>query len=75
MAAHDETAHDRPQDDPQVVCAQCSKEMPADLAIHPEGQEYALYFCTPECHAEWRKEKADRVEREHRGHSGTDQGR
>ena len=65
--------HDHSDD--VVVCTECRKEVPADLAIQPEGEDYALFFCTPECHAQWRASKGDPLEREHRRHSGTDQGR
>jgi hypothetical protein len=70
----DDAAADHGHDD-RVTCDQCRRLVPADLAIHPEGEDYALYFCTPECHARWRAEKADALAREHRRHSGTDQGR
>jgi hypothetical protein len=75
MSADAETDHQGPSHNEQVVCSQCQEQIPADLAIQPEGEEYALYFCTPECFAKWRAEKADPLEREHRAHSGTDQGR
>jgi len=62
-------------DDDRVVCSQCNKHIPADLAIQPEGEDYVVFFCTPECYAKWRAEKADPLEHRHRKHSGTDQGR
>jgi hypothetical protein len=70
----DDPAADHGRDD-RVICEQCGRLVPADLAIHPEGADYALHFCTPECHAQWRAGRADALEREHRRHSGTDQGR
>lgn len=51
-------------------CDQCQREIPADEVVHPEGQDYALAFCSPACHARWRDEQAEPVVSLHRQRSG-----
>jgi len=74
MPAEHEDRRATPQAPQPVPCAWCKTEIPADEAIQPEGQEYALYFCSPECYATWRREQAEALELAHRRRSGTDQG-
>lgn len=53
-------------------CEQCQQEIPPDEALHPEGQDYTLAFCSPACHALWRDEQAEPVISQHRQRSGRD---
>lgn len=40
----------------KVPCIVCSKEVPESAALHPESEEYVLYFCSINCYDRWRKE-------------------
>ncbi|MBK1705235.1 hypothetical protein CKO40_11945 [Halochromatium glycolicum] len=51
-------------------CEQCQREVPPDEALHPEGQDYTLAFCSPACHALWREEQAEPLISRHRQRSG-----
>ncbi|WPL18387.1 hypothetical protein Thiowin_03458 [Thiorhodovibrio winogradskyi] len=53
-------------------CEQCQREIPPDEALHPEGQDYTLAFCSPGCHAVWRDREVEPVASSHRKHGGRD---
>ncbi len=54
----------------EVRCNYCGEWLPGDEAISPEGDEYVLYFCGLECHAQWEAERAADTENEFGAHSG-----
>jgi hypothetical protein len=43
-----------------VVCKTCGKEIPKSAAITPEGVNYAMHFCGPECLGRWKEEERRR---------------
>lgn len=43
--------------EPTVPCHVCGREVPRSEAVHPEGVDYALYFCGVDCVARWRQEQ------------------
>ncbi|WP_295882855.1 DUF3330 domain-containing protein [uncultured Thiohalocapsa sp.] len=51
-----------------LECAECRVQIPADEALAAEGQDYIVYFCSPECHAAW--EQAHRTDAADRGSAG-----
>jgi hypothetical protein len=65
---HDATDRDNRWPKP-LQCGQCQREVPADEAIHPEGQDYTLAFCSPACHTLWRDAQGPLGAR-HRDRSG-----
>jgi hypothetical protein len=38
----------------KLACGECGREIPRDEAVVAEGQDYVLYFCSPDCQAAWR---------------------
>jgi len=70
MAADDDSTGQEATWPTPLRCGQCQREIPADEALHPEGQDYTLAFCSPACYALWRDEQADPVVSEHRQRSG-----
>jgi hypothetical protein len=40
-----------------IACDVCKKEIPKAAALHPEGEEYVLNFCSIECLDYWKKEQ------------------
>lgn len=70
MADDDDHAATQSDWPTQLRCKQCQQEIPADEALHPEGQDYTLAFCSPECYALWSEEQADPVVASHRQRSG-----
>lgn len=40
-----------------VSCEICLKEIPVSEATNAEGVEYFLYFCGPECFAQWEEQE------------------
>lgn len=54
----------------QVRCGYCEEWLPADEAVSPEGDDYALFFCGTECHAAWLAERAAAVDGDFERHSG-----
>lgn len=61
---------DEDADKNEVRCNYCSEWLPGDEAISPEGDDYVLYFCGVECHAQWEAERAAGLEKEFAAHSG-----
>lgn len=49
----------------KISCEVCKKLIPKDVALHPEGQGYVLYFCSTECMDYW-QEKEEKKERKNR---------
>jgi YHS domain-containing protein len=43
----------------KIACEVCKKIIPKAAAIHPEGKEYVLYFCSTECMNYWEEEKKE----------------
>lgn len=43
-----------------VSCAVCETELPSELAIAYEGEDYRLWFCSSECRAQWQREQPER---------------
>ncbi len=41
----------------KIACEVCQKEIPKAAALHAEGQEYVLHFCSIECLDYWKKEQ------------------
>lgn len=50
-----------------LECAECRVQIPADEALAAEGQDYIVYFCSPECHVAW--EQAHRTDAADPGNS------
>jgi len=42
-----------PEHPTQVPCGNCRDEVPRSAAIHPEAEDYALYFCGLKCYRQW----------------------
>lgn len=40
----------------KIACHVCKKLIPKAAAVHPEGQEYVLHFCSIECLDHWKKQ-------------------
>ncbi len=40
-----------------IACDICKKEIPKAAALHPEGEEYVLNFCSIECLDYWKEEQ------------------
>lgn len=71
MSPNDPQVKDAAGTAPETIdCAFCKKLIPASEAVSPEGHDYVLYFCGPECHAEWEREKALALEQEFEARSG-----
>jgi hypothetical protein len=47
----------------KIPCHVCKKMIPKAAAIHPEGEDYVLNFCSLECLDYWKKEKAEKAEK------------
>lgn len=45
------------KDKEKIPCHVCRKEIPKDAAVHAEGRDYVLYFCSTECLDYWKKNK------------------
>lgn len=43
----------------QLGCDYCHRQIPHSEAFHPEGEEYAMYFCGLECFQAWRRKAAE----------------
>jgi len=43
-------------------CMACRVQIPADAAVVPEGLDYILYFCSPDCHEAWEKARGEERE-------------
>jgi hypothetical protein len=41
----------------RVPCAVCQTEIPKDVALSSEDQDYVLYFCGPDCYEEWSNDR------------------
>jgi len=41
----------------KIACDVCKKEIPKAAALHPEGEEYVLNFCSIECLDFWKEEQ------------------
>lgn len=52
------------KDEEKIACHICKAEIPKAAAIHSEGQEYVLHFCSIECMDYWKKEQAKKKEKE-----------
>jgi len=51
----------KPDEEVQVTCNVCMKELPLSAAMTDEASDYVYYFCGPDCYAKWRsKEDADK---------------
>jgi hypothetical protein len=46
-----------PQAPPRVSCRVCRREIPADIALCAEVEDYVLWFCGLDCYADWQREK------------------
>jgi hypothetical protein len=57
MSNEDPEGDARPKAPRRVTCATCRRELPADEALMPEAEEYALWFCGVDCYAEWRRKR------------------
>ena len=49
----------------KISCQVCKKLIPKAVALHPEGQDYVLNFCSIECMDYW-KEKEEKKEKKNR---------
>ena len=38
-----------------VSCAVCEVELPLELAVAFEGEEYSFWFCSNECFVQWKR--------------------
>jgi hypothetical protein len=47
----------------KIPCDVCKKEIPFATALRAEGRDYILYFCSPGCLDEWKKEKDIPIEK------------
>ena len=45
-------------DPPSVFCEACLKVVPKSQALTAKTMEYIAYFCTQDCYARWRAERA-----------------
>jgi hypothetical protein len=43
--------------DEKIACHVCKTMIPKATALHAEGEEYVLHFCSIECMDYWKKEK------------------
>jgi len=41
----------------KIACHVCKTMIPKATALHAEGEEYVLHFCSIECMDYWKKEK------------------
>ncbi len=41
----------------KIACDVCKREIPKAAALHPEGEEYVLNFCSIECLDYWKQEQ------------------
>jgi hypothetical protein len=41
----------------KIACPICQKMIPKAAALHPEGQDYVLHFCSVECLDFWKNQK------------------
>jgi hypothetical protein len=41
----------------KLPCHVCKKMIPKAAALHPEGQDYVLHFCSLECLDYWQNRK------------------
>jgi hypothetical protein len=44
---------DRPPVDGRLSCALCMREIPPEVELSQEGQEYVHYFCGLACYRAW----------------------
>ena len=70
MAANDDNRNQEQHWPTPLQCEQCQQEIPPDEALHPEGQDYTLAFCSAACHALWRDAQDEPVVSIHRQRSG-----
>ncbi len=47
----------------KIPCNVCKKLIPKAVALHPEGQDYVLYFCSTECMDYWQEKKEKKNKR------------
>ena len=46
--------------DEKIACHVCKTAIPRAAAVHAEGEEYVLHFCTLDCLDYWKKEKEEK---------------
>jgi hypothetical protein len=51
------------ENEEKIVCHVCKKMIPKATAMHAEGKEYVLHFCSLGCLDYWEKEKEDKKEK------------
>jgi YHS domain-containing protein len=47
----------KPAEATMVRCASCEKEIPKEVALSSDDQDYVLYFCSSKCYEEWSDEQ------------------
>ena len=45
------------KEEDKISCQVCQKMIPKATAVHAEGEEYVLHFCSIECLDYWKKNK------------------
>jgi len=50
------------ENEEKIACPVCKKMIPKGAAVHAEGEEYVLHFCSLECLDYWKKEEKDKKE-------------
>lgn len=50
------TGNDKSEDQEQVSCEVCMKEIPVSEARSSEASDYVHHFCGAECYEKWKKQ-------------------
>ena len=51
-----------PHKDEKIACHICRAMIPKAAALHPEGQDYVLHFCSLDCLDYWKNTQAEAPE-------------
>ncbi|MBS3818753.1 DUF3330 domain-containing protein [bacterium] len=46
-----------PKENKKIPCHECKKMIPKSAAVHAEGKDYVLHFCSIECMDYWKKKQ------------------
>jgi hypothetical protein len=46
----------------KIACHVCKKMIPKGTAVHAEGKEYVVHFCSLDCMDYWKKENKEKTE-------------
>jgi len=55
--SHKESKEMKKDQEKKIACHVCKEMIPKAAALHAEGQDYVLHFCSLECLDYWKNQK------------------